>query len=47
METDDMEKEIRELKIKGIEAGKTDDTPRGKFSQMKDPDGNSLTFHQK
>ena len=47
LETEDMEKEIRVLKTKGIEAGKIDDTPWGKFSQLKDLDGNSLTLHQK
>lgn len=47
IETEDIEKEIRELKTKGIEAQKIDDTPWGKFSQLKDPDGNSLTLHQK
>jgi catechol 2,3-dioxygenase-like lactoylglutathione lyase family enzyme len=47
IETEDIEKEIRDLKTKGIEAQKIDDTPWGKFSQLKDPDGNSLTLHQK
>jgi catechol 2,3-dioxygenase-like lactoylglutathione lyase family enzyme len=47
LETDDMEKEIQELKTKGIEIGKIDNTPWGKFMQVKDLDGNSLTYHQK
>ncbi len=47
LETEDMEKELRELKAKGIETGKIDDTPWGKFSQLKDPDGNNITLHQK
>lgn len=47
LETEDMEKEIRDLKSKGIEVGKIDDTPWGKFSQLKDPDGNNITLHQK
>jgi catechol 2,3-dioxygenase-like lactoylglutathione lyase family enzyme len=47
LETEDIEREIRGLKTKGIEAGKTDDTPWGKFSQIKDLDGNALTLHQK
>ncbi|MEO5892534.1 MAG: VOC family protein [Ferruginibacter sp.] len=46
-ETDDIEKEIRELKAKGIDAGKIDDKPWGKFAWVKDPDGNSLCLHQK
>jgi catechol 2,3-dioxygenase-like lactoylglutathione lyase family enzyme len=46
-ETDDIEKEIAELKTKGIEVGKIDDTPWGKFAWLKDLDGNSLCLHQK
>lgn len=46
-DTPDMEKDIRELKTKGIEVGKIDSTPWGKFAWMKDPDGNSLCLHQK
>ena len=44
---DDIEGEIRELKTKGIEAGKIDDTPWGRFAWLKDLDGNSLCLHQK
>jgi len=46
-ETDDIGVEIRELKTKGIEVGKIDNTPWGKFAWAKDPDGNSLCLHQK
>ena len=46
-ETDDIEKETGELKAKGIEAGKIDDTPWGKFCWLKDPDGNQISLHQK
>ncbi len=46
-ETDDIEKEIAELKTQGIEAGKVDGTPWGKFAWMKDLDGNALCLHQK
>lgn len=46
-ETDDIVKEIRELKAKGIEFGKIDDKPWGKFAWAKDPDGNSLCLRQK
>jgi len=46
-ETDDIEKEIVELKSKGIETSQIDDTPWGKFARLKDPDGNGLTLHQK
>jgi catechol 2,3-dioxygenase-like lactoylglutathione lyase family enzyme len=47
VETDDIEKEISELKAKGIETSKIETTPWGKFAQIKDPDGNGLSFHQK
>jgi len=47
METTNIEKEIKELKAKGIEVGNTDDTPWGKFAWLKDLDGNSLCLHQK
>ncbi len=46
-ETADIEKEVQELKAKGIETGKIDDTPWGKFSWLKDLDGNGLCLHQK
>ena len=47
LETDDIDKEVRELKSRGIESSKIDDTPWGRFAQLKDPDGNGLTLHQK
>jgi predicted enzyme related to lactoylglutathione lyase len=46
-ETDDIEAEIIALKEKGIEVGKVDATPWGKFAWFKDLDGNSLCLHQK
>ena len=46
-ETDNIDKEIKELKAKGIEVGKIDETPWGKFAWLKDLDGNSLCLHQK
>jgi len=46
-ETADIEKEVNELKAKGIEVGKIDDTPWGRFAWLKDPDGNGLCLHQK
>lgn len=46
-ETDDIEKEIEVLKTKGLETGKTDNTPWGRFAWMKDLDGNGLCLHQK
>jgi catechol 2,3-dioxygenase-like lactoylglutathione lyase family enzyme len=46
-ETGNIEQEIQELKAKGIEAGKIDETPWGRFAWLKDLDGNSLCLHQK
>jgi len=46
-ETDNIENEIKELKAKGIEVGKIDDTPWGRFGWLKDLDGNSLCLHEK
>ncbi len=46
-ETDDIEKEIETLKTKGIELGKIDNTPWGKFAWLKDIDGNGLCLHHK
>ena len=46
-ETEDIEKEILELKTQGIEAGNIDTQPWGKFAWLKDPDGNGLCLHQK
>lgn len=46
-ETDNIEKQIKELNEKGIEVGKIDDTPWGRFAWLKDLDGNSLCLHQR
>lgn len=46
-ETDDIEKEVSDLQAKGIEVGKIDDTPWGRFAWLKDPDGNGLCLHQR
>lgn len=46
-ETDDIEKEAQELNAKGIQVGKIDDTPWGRFAWIKDLDGNGLCLHQK
>ena len=46
-ETDDIEKEIKALNSKGIEVGKIDDTPWGRFAWLKDLDGNGLCLHEK
>jgi catechol 2,3-dioxygenase-like lactoylglutathione lyase family enzyme len=45
-DVDNIEKEIQELITKGIEVGKIDQTPWGKFAWLKDLDGNSLCLRQ-
>lgn len=39
--------EIKELNAQGIETGKIDETPWGKFVSVKDPDGNTWSLHEK
>jgi catechol 2,3-dioxygenase-like lactoylglutathione lyase family enzyme len=46
-ETDNVENKIKELESKGVEVGKIDETPWGKFAWLKDLDGNSLCLHEK
>lgn len=46
-ETDNIEKKIKELNEKGIEVGKIDNTPWGRFAWLKDLDRNSLCIHEK
>ena len=46
-ETDNIEAEIKTLAGKGIEVGKIDETPWGKFAWLKDLDGNGLCLYQK
>jgi catechol 2,3-dioxygenase-like lactoylglutathione lyase family enzyme len=45
-ETEDIRREVTELKNKGVEVGNIDDTPWGKFAWLKDPDGNSLCLRE-
>lgn len=45
-ETEDIKAEIKELAAKGIDVGKIDETPWGKFAWLKDPDGNSLCLRE-
>lgn len=46
IKTADVEKDIEDFTAQGIEAGKIDHTPWGKFLSVKDPDGNTISFHQ-
>lgn len=47
IETENLEKEIERLHVKGITVGKIDFLPWGKFAGLEDPDGNGLSLHQK
>ena len=46
-DTDNIVAKVDELKAKGIEVGKIDETPWGKFAWLKDLDSNSVCLHQK
>jgi len=46
VKTDSLEQDIEELNAKGIATGKIDETPWGRFVNVKDPDGNTISFHQ-
>ena len=46
IKTEDIEKEVEELKAKGVEVQPIDATPWGKFATFYDPDGNGLTLRQ-
>jgi predicted enzyme related to lactoylglutathione lyase len=45
IKTDDLDAEIEQLTAAGIEVGKVDQTPWGRFATVKDPDGNSWSLH--
>ena len=47
LETNDIAGETERLAGGGVEVGKIDDTPWGKFMWLKDEDGNGLCLHQK
>jgi predicted enzyme related to lactoylglutathione lyase len=44
--TDNIEKEIEVIEATGIEVGKIDVTPYGKFAWLKDPDGNGICLRE-
>jgi catechol-2,3-dioxygenase len=46
LETDDIEREILELKTKGIDVSSIDDSLFGRFAFIDDPDGNGVSIHQ-
>ena len=43
---DSVDDEIKGLNAKGIETGKIDETPWGKFVSVTDPDGNAWSLHE-
>lgn len=47
IKTNDLDKDIADLKAKGLEVGNVDTTPWGRFATVKDPDGNALSLHAK
>ncbi len=47
IKTDDLDKDIADLKAKGLEVGNVDTTPWGRFATVKDLDGNALSLHAK
>lgn len=44
--TDDIEEEVASLRSNGIEVGKIDHTPYGKFAWLKDLDGNGICLRE-
>jgi catechol 2,3-dioxygenase-like lactoylglutathione lyase family enzyme len=44
--TDDIEKEVEQIRDSGIEVGQIDVTPYGKFAWLKDPDGNGICLRE-
>src|SRR5579862_408674 len=46
IKVDSIDAAIQELNGKGIEVGKIDQTPWGKFASVKDPDGNVWSLHE-
>ncbi len=46
LKSEDIEKEVADLKAKGVEVKSIDNTPWGKFASFSDPDGNGITLRQ-
>lgn len=46
IQVDSIDDEIKGLNEKGIETGKIDQTPWGKFVSVTDPDGNTWSLHE-
>lgn len=46
IKTDSLDQDVEEFTSKGIETGNIDVTPWGRFLTVKDPDGNTVSFHE-
>jgi predicted enzyme related to lactoylglutathione lyase len=46
LKSEDIEKEVADLKAKGVDVKPIDKTPWGRFASFSDPDGNGLTLWQ-
>ncbi len=46
LESEDLERDLNDLRNKGIDIARVDDSPRGKIATLIDPDGNGLLLHQ-
>jgi catechol 2,3-dioxygenase-like lactoylglutathione lyase family enzyme len=46
IKTDDIEKDVAELKAKNVDVKDIDPTPWGKFATFYDPDGNSFVLRE-
>lgn len=46
LKSEDIEKEVADLKAIGIDIKPIEETPYGKFASFTDPDGNGLTLSQ-
>jgi catechol 2,3-dioxygenase-like lactoylglutathione lyase family enzyme len=46
LHTEDIKKEVDELRAKGLTVKDIDDTPWGKFAEFSDPDGNGMVLRQ-
>jgi len=46
IKTDSLESDIKKLTGDGVQVGQIENTPWGRFAQVKDPDGNAMSLHE-
>jgi predicted enzyme related to lactoylglutathione lyase len=46
LKTEDIAAEVEALEAKGVKVAPIDQTPWGKFAEITDPDGNTMTLHE-